>query len=102
MRRARGAGFALLAAASALTIEHAGADDRPPAASTQLASTPLAFADLPGVADDDLAAALQSKVRRPFVMDWSSDHRNVHVRVQLPDAVLELEAPFFFIYTSTI
>ena len=55
-----------------------------------------------GPMDDDLAAALQSKVARPFVMDWSSDPRNVLVRVQLPGALLELEAPRKRLYTSTI
>ncbi len=55
-----------------------------------------------GPMDDDLGAALQSKVGRPFVMDWSSDPRNVVVRIQLPDAVLELEAPRKRLYASTI
>ena len=55
-----------------------------------------------GPMDDDLAAALQSKVGRPFVMDWSSDPRAVIVRIQLPHAVLELEAPRKRLYTTTI
>jgi two-component system osmolarity sensor histidine kinase EnvZ len=55
-----------------------------------------------GPMDDDLAAALQSKVGRPFVMDWASDPRAVLVRIQLPDAVLELEAPRKRLYTSTV
>lgn len=55
-----------------------------------------------GPMDDDLAAALVAKVRRPFVMDWSSDPRAVIVRVQLDTGVLELEAPRKRLYASTI
>ena len=55
-----------------------------------------------GPMDDDLAAALQQRVRLPFVMDWTSDRRNVLVRVQLPDGVLEAEAPRKRLYTQTI
>lgn len=56
----------------------------------------------PGPMDDDLAAALQMKIGRPYVMDWSSDPRAVLVRVQLPDGVLEVEAPRKRLYASTI
>ena len=55
-----------------------------------------------GPMDDDLAAALGSKVRRPFTMDWASDPRNVLVRVQLPSGVLEVEAPRKRLYTQTM
>ncbi len=55
-----------------------------------------------GPMDDDLAAALQMRVRRPFVMDWTTDPRFVLVRVQLPDGVLEVEAPRKRLYPSTI
>ena len=55
-----------------------------------------------GPMDDDLAAALQQRVRLPFVMDWTSDRRNVLVRVQMPDGVLEAEAPRKRLYTQTI
>ena len=55
-----------------------------------------------GPMDDDLAAALQQKVGLPFVMDWTSDRRNVLVRVQLPDGVLEAEAPRKRLYAQTI
>ena len=58
--------------------------------------------NLLGPMDDDLGAALESKVRRPFEMDWMSDPRNVLIRVQLPDGVLEAEAPRKRLYTSTI
>ena len=55
-----------------------------------------------GPMDDDLAAALESKVRLPYAMDWTSDPRAVRIRVQLPDGVLEAEAPRKRLYTSTI
>lgn len=55
-----------------------------------------------GPMDDDLAAALQAKVGRPFVMDWSSDPRAVVVRIQLPHAILELEAPRKRLYANSI
>ena len=55
-----------------------------------------------GPMDDDLAAALKAKVRRRFVMDWTSDARNVLVRVQLDKGVLEAEAPRKRLYTQTI
>lgn len=55
-----------------------------------------------GPMDDDLAAALQQKLGLPFVMDWTSDRRAVLVRVQLPEGVLEAEAPRKRLYTQTI
>ncbi len=55
-----------------------------------------------GPMDDDLAAALQEKVGLPFVMDWSSDSRNVLVRIQLPHDVLEIEAPRKRLYAQTL
>ena len=58
--------------------------------------------NLIGPMDDDLASALASKVRRPYVMDWVSDPRAVLVQIQLPDGVLEVEAPRKRLYTSTI
>ena len=55
-----------------------------------------------GPMDNDLAAALQEKVRLTYTMDWTSDPRAVQIRVQLPDGVLEAEAPRKRLYTSTI
>ena len=55
-----------------------------------------------GPMDDDLAAALEEKVRLPYTMDWTSDPRAVKIRVQLPDGVLEAQAPRKRLYTSTI
>jgi two-component system osmolarity sensor histidine kinase EnvZ len=46
-----------------------------------------------GPEDDDLAAALTEKLRVPFTMDWTSDPRSVLIRLQLPDGVLDVEAP---------
>lgn len=58
--------------------------------------------NLPGPMDDDLAAGLQAKVRRPFTMDWTSDSRSVLVRVQLRGAVLEVEAPRKRLYPTSL
>ena len=58
--------------------------------------------NLPGPMDDDLAAALASKVKLPATMDWTSDSRVVLIRVQLDDAVLEVEAPRKRLYPSTV
>ena len=58
--------------------------------------------NLPGPMDDDLAAALQTKVRLPSTMDWTSDARAVLIRVQLDGSVLEVEAPRKRLYPSTI
>ena len=55
-----------------------------------------------GPMDDDLAAALASKLRRPYRMDWTTDPRNVLIRVQLDDAVLEVEAPRKRLYATSI
>ena len=55
-----------------------------------------------GPMDDDLAAALEAKVRLPYAMDWTSDPRAVQIRVQLPDGVLEAQAPRKRLYTSTL
>ncbi|HEX3574833.1 MAG TPA: ATP-binding protein [Rhodopila sp.] len=46
-----------------------------------------------GPMDDDLAAALTEKFNTPFTMDWTSDPRSVLIRLQLPDGVLDVEAP---------
>ena len=55
-----------------------------------------------GPMDDDLASALTSKLRRPFRMDWTTDPRNVLIRVQLDNAVLEVEAPRKRLYATSI
>ncbi len=58
--------------------------------------------NLPGPMDDDLAAALDFKVRLPFTMDWTSDSRAVLIRVQLDRGILEVEAPRKRLYPSTV
>ena len=55
-----------------------------------------------GPMDDDLAAALQDKVRLPFNMDWESDPHSVLLQVQLPDAVMYITVPRKRLYTGTI
>ena len=60
------------------------------------------FINQPGPMDDDLKAALQDKVRRPFTMDWTSDPRNVEIEIQLPEGVLAVEAPRKRLYTSAL
>jgi two-component system osmolarity sensor histidine kinase EnvZ len=46
-----------------------------------------------GPMDDDLAAALTQKFNVPFTMDWTSDPTLVLIRLQLPDGVLDVQAP---------
>ena len=46
-----------------------------------------------GPMDEDLAVAMQEKVRLPFTMDWTSDPRSVLIRAQLPNGVVDIEAP---------
>ena len=46
-----------------------------------------------GPMDDDLAAALRQKFNVPFTMDWTSDPTLVLIRLQLPDGVLDVQAP---------
>ncbi|MBN8871567.1 MAG: HAMP domain-containing protein, partial [Rhodospirillales bacterium] len=55
-----------------------------------------------GPMDDDLALALEEKVRLPFTMDWTSDPRSVFIRLQVPEGVLVIEAPRKRLYTGTI
>ena len=63
---------------------------------------PLRWVNQLGPMDDDLAAALEQKVQLPYTMDWTSDPRNVHIRIQLPTGVLEVQAPRKRLYTSTL
>jgi two-component system osmolarity sensor histidine kinase EnvZ len=55
-----------------------------------------------GPVDDDMAAALAEKLRLPFSMDWVSDPQSVIIRVQLPDGVLNVQAPRKRLYSATI
>lgn len=55
-----------------------------------------------GPMDDDLEAALRERVRLPFTMDWQSAPQSVVIRIQLPDGVLEVEAPRKRLYAAGI
>jgi two-component system osmolarity sensor histidine kinase EnvZ len=55
-----------------------------------------------GPMDDDMEAALAEKLRLPFSMDWVSDPQSVLIRVQLPDGVLDVQAPRKRLYSATI
>jgi two-component system osmolarity sensor histidine kinase EnvZ len=55
-----------------------------------------------GPVQENLAAALRERVARPFTTDWQSDPQSVLIRIQLPDDVLEVEAPRKRLYTGTI
>ncbi len=46
-----------------------------------------------GPMDDDLYAALQERLKRPFTMDWSYDRQSVLIRVQTQDGVLNVLVP---------
>ena len=52
--------------------------------------------------EDDLAAAMQERVRLPFDADWQSDPRSVIIRVQLPDGVLHVEVARKRLFSGTI
>ena len=48
-----------------------------------------------------LIGALAEKLPYPFTVDWKSDPDSVLIRVQLPDAVLHVEAPRKRLYAGT-
>jgi two-component system, OmpR family, osmolarity sensor histidine kinase EnvZ len=55
-----------------------------------------------GPMDDDLAQALQEKLQLPFTMDWKSYPQSVLIRAQLPNGVVDIQAPRKRLYTGTI
>lgn len=55
-----------------------------------------------GPMDDDLAQALREKFNVPFTMDWTSSPTTVLIRLQLPDGVLDVEAPRKRLATGTV
>ena len=64
---------------------------------------PLRWINQLGPADDDLAASLEGKLGgMAYTMDWTSDPHNVEVQVQMPDGVLDVQAPRKRLYTSTL
>lgn len=55
-----------------------------------------------GPMDDDLAAALEERVRRPYTFDWNADPQTIEVRIQLPDGVMVAGVPRKRLYTGTV
>jgi len=55
-----------------------------------------------GPMDDDLAIALRERVGLPFRTDWTSDPQSVLIEIQLPEGVLQAQAPRKRLYTGTI
>ncbi len=57
-----------------------------------------------GPFDDDLATAIEERIHRPYAMDWdwAGDPRSVLIRVQMPQGVLDIEAPRKRLYISTV
>ncbi len=53
-------------------------------------------------ADDDLIGALRERLGRPFRIDPTEDGQWVRIRVQLPDGVLDVQAPRKRLYTGTL
>ena len=58
--------------------------------------------NLIGPMDDDLQAALRERVRLPFTMDWLSEPHSILIRVQLPEGVLDVQAPRKRLYSATV
>ena len=52
--------------------------------------------------EEDLATAMQERVRLPFDADWQSDPRSVIIRVQMPDGVLHVEVARKRLFNGTI
>jgi two-component system osmolarity sensor histidine kinase EnvZ len=52
--------------------------------------------------EEDLAAAMQERVRLPFDADWQSDPRSVIIRVQMDDGVLHVEVVRKRLFSGTI
>ncbi|MBB2191214.1 two-component sensor histidine kinase [Gluconacetobacter azotocaptans] len=55
-----------------------------------------------GPMDEDLAEALRSSIGRPTYVDWIDDPRAVHIRIQMPDGVLDIGAPRKRLYVAPI
>ncbi len=54
-----------------------------------------------GILDRRLSDALRERVRRPFHLDTWSDPRDVHIKVQLPDGVLDVMVARERLFSST-
>ncbi|MGD7070744.1 ATP-binding protein [Acetobacter sp. AAB5] len=46
-----------------------------------------------GPMDEDLARALRASISYPFFVNWREDPHTVKISIQLPDGVLDVEAP---------
>ncbi|MBO1325913.1 HAMP domain-containing protein [Acetobacter sp. TBRC 12305] len=46
-----------------------------------------------GPMDEDLARALQTSISYPFFVNWRQNPRTVKISIQLPDGVLDVDAP---------
>jgi len=72
-------------------------------AGARLAATGARPAAMPWLPlEEDLAAAMQERVRLPFDADWQSDPRSVIIRVQMPDGVLHVEVARKRLFSGTI
>jgi len=69
-------------------------------AQIQFVARPASLPLLP--LEEDLNNALWERVRLPFDTDWQSDPRSVIIRVQLPEGVLNVEAPRKRLFTATL
>lgn len=68
-----------------------------------LGATPERAASLPLLPlEQDLASAISERVRRPFDADWTSDPRSIIIRIQLPEGVLNVEAPRKRLFVGTL
>jgi two-component system osmolarity sensor histidine kinase EnvZ len=72
-------------------------------AGARLAATGARPAAMPWLPlEEDLAAAMQERVRLPFDADWQSDPRSVIIRVQMADGVLHVEVARKRLFSGTI
>ena len=72
-------------------------------AGARLAQTGMRPASMPLLPlEEDLAAAMQERVRLPFDADWQSDPRSVIIRVQMEAGVLHVEVARKRLFSGTI
>ena len=55
-----------------------------------------------GPMDDDLAAALEEQVRRPFRMDWRGNPQFIIIQIETSDGVLIMNVPRKRLYAETV
>jgi two-component system osmolarity sensor histidine kinase EnvZ len=55
-----------------------------------------------GPAEEELAAAIEERVRLPFRITWPRTERAVEIAVQLPEGLLHVEAPAKRLFTGTV